>query len=165
MQSPGASEYDAVPQNAGDARPGDGPAAPLEHVVDDDTPRREAIHWAADELFADRTFDQVTASLVEGGWSEDVAQEIVEAARQQTRDQRGVLTRDRIVGSADAYYRRATGRWFVGMPVLAAAWRLLHSLATLAALRRATRGDREGVRRGVGATSSTPVSLSQQDDG
>ena len=118
---------------------------PLEHVVDDDTPRREAIHWAADELFADRTFDEVTSSLVEGGWTEDAAQEIVEAARQQTRDQRGVLTRDRIVGGADAYYRRATGRWFVGMPVLAAAWRLLHSLATLAALRRASRvgqGDR-----------------------
>ena len=107
----------------------------------------------------------MTASLVEGGWPEDAAQEIVEAARQQTRDQRGVLTRDRIVGSADAYYRRATGRWFVGMPVLAAAWRLLHSLATLAALRRATRGDRQGMKRATSASSSTTVSMSQQDDG
>ena len=142
VRSPGAPEDDVSPEHATEGRSGEGPPTPLEHVIDDDTPRREATHWAADELFADRTFDEVTASLVEGGWSEDSAQEIVEAARQQTRDQRGVLTRDRVVGSADAYYRRATGRWFVGMPVLAAAWRLLHSRATLAALRRATRGDR-----------------------
>ena len=147
MPSP-APQDELPPDPAADDRTEDNPptptptSTPLDQIIDDDTPRQEAIHWAADELFADHTFDEVAASLVEGGWSEDAAQEIVEAARQQTRDQRGVLTRDRIVGSADAYYRRATGRWFVGMPVLAAAWRLLHSLATLAALRRATRGDR-----------------------
>jgi hypothetical protein len=44
--------------------------------------------------------------------------------------------------NADRMYRRATGRWYVGMPMLAAAWRLLHSVATLLALRTARRSDR-----------------------
>lgn len=105
--------------------------------MDDDTPRREAIEWAVEALYEDRSFDEVAAALVEQGWPEQDAADIVEAARQQTRAHRGVLTRDTVVGRADRSYRQAmTGRWYVGMPMLAAAWRLMHSIATLLALRR-----------------------------
>jgi len=113
-----APQDELPPDPAADDRTEDNPptptptSTPLDQIIDDDTPRQEAIHWAADELFADHTFDEVAASLVEGGWSEDAAQEIVEAARQQTRDQRGVLTRDRTVGRADARaFRDTLRRW------------------------------------------------------
>lgn len=115
------------------------PAPPLDRVVDDETPRTEAVEWAVEALYEDRPFEEVEAALVEGGWSEDAAQEIVEEARRQTRRHRGALTRDQVVLDADRMYRRATGRWYVGMPMLGAAWRLLHSIATLLSLRRAKR--------------------------
>ena len=119
-----------------------GSAPPLERVVDDDTPRVEAIEWAVERLYDDRPFEEIEAALLAGGWSEDDAAEIVEEARQQTRRHRGALTRDQVVLGADRLYRRATGRWYVGMPLLGAAWRLLHSVATLLTLRRARRDDR-----------------------
>lgn len=111
---------------------------PLERVIDDDTTRREAIEWAVEALLADRSFDDVSASLAEGGWPNDEAAEIVEAARQQTRHHRGALTRDQVVVHANRRYRQAMmARWYVGMPMLAAAWRLMHSVAALVTLRRA----------------------------
>jgi hypothetical protein len=124
------------------------PASPLEQVVDDDTPRMEAVDWAAEEVYDGRDFEPVAAALVEGGWEPGAAEDLVEEARRRTREQRGVLTRDRVVGRADALYRRSTSRWFVGMPMLAAVWRLLHSLATLAVLRR-TGGTARSDDRGV----------------
>lgn len=112
---------------------------PLERVVDDDTPRREAVEWAVEALYTDASFDDVAAALAEQGWPPEEAADVVEEARQRTRAHRGVLTRDHVVGRADRRYRQAmTGRWYVGMPMLAAAWRLMHSLATLMALRRVT---------------------------
>jgi hypothetical protein len=120
---------------------------PLDQVVDDDTPRQDAVEWAAEALYEDASFEQVAAALVDSGWSQDDAEDIVEAARQRTRDHRGVLTRDQVLGPAHRHYRQAmTGRWYVGMPVLAAAWRLMHSLSTLMALRRARQAPPE-VRR------------------
>src|SRR5581483_12229967 len=101
-------------------------ASPLEQVIDDDTPRMEAVEWAAEALYDGLEFEQVATALVEGGWDAGAAEEVVEEARRRTREQRGVLTRDRVLGRADALYRRSTGRWFVGMPMLAAVWRLLH---------------------------------------
>jgi hypothetical protein len=116
------------------------PASALAHVVDDDTPRIEAVAWAVEQLYEDPDFDEVAAALVEGGWSHDAALGIVEEARRQTRGHRGVFTRDEIVSDANRLYRRATGRWYIGLPMLGAAWRLLHSLATMMSLRRASRG-------------------------
>jgi hypothetical protein len=118
-------------------------APALDRVVDDDTPRIEATEWAVESLYDDRPFEDVEADLVAGGWSADDAAEIVEAARQRTRRHRGATTRDQVVDEADRMYRRATGRWFVGLPMLSAAWRLLHSVATLLNLRRARRRERE----------------------
>ena len=135
----GGDAQSAAPQRKAMTDPSD---SPLEKVFDDDTPRQEAVEWAAEELYADRSFEDVAAALVASGWDEVAAAEIVEAARQRTRDHRGVLTRDDLLGPANRHYRQAmTGRWYVGMPVLAAAWRLMHSLSTLMALRRARRDE------------------------
>jgi len=127
------SDPQPSPREAGDRN--ETPAA-LEHVVDDETPRAEALQWAVELLYDDRPFEDVEAELVGGGWSADDAAEIVEAARRRTRRHRGATTRDQVVGEADRMYRRATGRWFVGLPMLSAAWRLLHSVAALLSLRR-----------------------------
>jgi hypothetical protein len=131
-----------MPDDAPDS-PAPDAAPALDRVVDDDTPRIEAIEWAVEALYDDRPFEDVEADLVAGGWPADGAAGIVEAARQRTRRHRGATTRDQVVGEADRMYRRATGRWFVGLPMLSAAWRLLHSVATLLSLRDARRRDRE----------------------
>jgi hypothetical protein len=130
-----------MPDDAPDA-PAPDAAPALGRVVDDDTPRIEATEWAVEALYDDRPFEDVAADLVAGGWSADDAAEIVEAARQRTRRHRGATTRDQVVDEADRVYRRATGRWFVGLPMLSAAWRLLHSLATLLSLRRTGKAGR-----------------------
>src|SRR4051812_7329705 len=70
-----------------------GAPSPLEHVVDDETPRREALEWATAELASGRGFDAVSGELVATGWSADDAAEIVEYARQATRPLRGERTR------------------------------------------------------------------------
>ena len=128
---------DASDSPAPDAAPG------LDRVVDDDTPRIEATEWAVEALYDDRPFEEVESDLVASGWSADDAAEIVEAARQRTRRHRGATTRNQVVDEADRMYRRATGRWFVGLPMLSAAWRLLHSVATLLSLRGARKRDRK----------------------
>lgn len=111
--------------------------SPLAEVVDDLTPRREAVEWAIAEVAAGRGFDEVEAELRGAGWSEEDAGEIVEHARRETRGQRGVVTRADVVRDVDRRYRRAmTPGWFLGMPTVAAAMRLLYSLGTLLSLRR-----------------------------
>ena len=110
------------------------------------TPRREAVDWAVAEVGTGRAFDEVLAELRGAGWAEEDAEEIVERARQETRGQRGVVTRADVVRRADQQYRRAmTPGWFLGMPTVAAAMRLLYSLGTLVSLRR--RRERGGADR------------------
>ena len=123
--------------------------SPLAEVVDDLTPRREAVDWAIEEMEAGRGFDEVLAELRGAGWSDEDAGEIVESARRETRGQRGVVTRADVVRRADRQYRRAmTGGWFIGMPTLAAAMRLLYSLGTLLSLRRRGGGKGPGAPMG-----------------
>ena len=111
--------------------------SPLEQVVDDFAPRQDALEWAITQLAANRTFEDISAHLMQAGWSESDAAEIVEEARQQTRHYRGAITREQIVRTSNRRYRQAmTGGWFVGFPVVAAAMRLIHSLASLSSLRR-----------------------------
>jgi hypothetical protein len=112
------------------------PPDPLDHIVDDDAPRREALEWAAAELTGGRPFDDVHADLLAGGWSDADAAEIVELARRQTRAQRGVRTREQVVAEANRSYGRAmTPGWFLGLPTVAAAMRLLYALGNLLMLR------------------------------
>ena len=109
----------------------------LADVIDDLTPREDALEWAVAQLAAGRAFDDVAAELAGAGWPEADAADLVERARRVTRAQRGVVTRDDVVSDVNRRYRRAmTPGWFLGMPTVAAAMRLLQSLGTLAALRR-----------------------------
>lgn len=111
--------------------------------MDDETPRREALVWAVEQVEGGRTFEDVTTELVTNGWSADDATEIVEAARVATLELRGAITRDQVVRAADRRYRRSmTVGWFVGFPTIAAAVRLLYSVSTLLFLRR-TNGRRD----------------------
>jgi hypothetical protein len=126
-----------------DPRPPDPPAA-LDQIVDDDTPRREALDWAAAELTAGRPFDDVLADLLAAGWPDADAADLLELARRQTRAQRGVRTREQVVADANRTYRRAmTLGWFLGLPTVAAAMRLLYALGNLLTL-RGPRDERSG---------------------
>ncbi|MDB5295501.1 MAG: hypothetical protein JWO31_1484 [Phycisphaerales bacterium] len=97
-------------------------AEALAQVIDDTDDRGPAARWAANELRHGRAFEAVSTDLVGQGWSSEVADEIVEAARQATRDDRGVRTRDAVALGAERRYRRtlANVRWFAfgGLPAL-----------------------------------------------
>ena len=127
---------------ANPAPPPSGPAAPagpaaLEHVVDDLAPRTESAAWAYEQITQGRSPEDVTGDLLANGWGEDDAAEMVEDARRQTRHLRGVRTREDVAAASEFHYRRSMGaRWFVGMPLMTAAWRLLNSLAYLMGSRR-----------------------------
>lgn len=119
------------------------PASALEHVVDDLGPKEQAADWVRTQFALGRTWESVAADLVEGGWPEDTAVQLTETVRRLTRAERGVMTREQVVGGADRYYRRGMGGgWIVGMPSLAAAIRLMYSLGNLLRLRRRRRDER-----------------------
>jgi hypothetical protein len=120
----------------------------LDRVVDDYAPRQDAVEWATAELAAGRAFEAVTAELEQGGWPAADAAEIVEAARRESRAERGVVTREQIAREANRRYRQglASG-WMVGFPTVAALKRLVHAVAHLAVLRRLRRARDESERR------------------
>jgi hypothetical protein len=108
------------------------PAAALEAVVDDATPREEALRFAIASLEAGDSFESTTAALIGAGWSSDDAEAIVEDARQQTRAARGVTTLADVRRQNDRT-RHATrvGRWTAGFPLLSAVLGLRRSLVRL----------------------------------
>jgi hypothetical protein len=111
--------------------------SPLDQVIDDYAPHQEAIEWAVDELVAGRPFEETIARLVETGWPQADALQIVEEARGLTRHVRGAMTRDQIMRNVNQRYRQGMmGGWFVGLPSIVAVRRLMHSLASLAFLKR-----------------------------
>ena len=92
----------------------DDPADALNRVTDDrPSPEaveaeRAAVAWAAGELLAGRTFEDVAADLAADGWPAEDVEAIVEQARVQTRRERGVLTRDDVVGRLNVQRRHDT---------------------------------------------------------
>jgi hypothetical protein len=96
------------------------PDEPLARIVDDADDLGDATEWAAKELVRGRSFDAVAADLTAGGWGPGAAADIVESARQQTRAERGVVTRDAVAYRAERRYRTtlANTRWiaFGGLP-------------------------------------------------
>jgi hypothetical protein len=121
------------------AQPPD-PAAALEHVIADEVIDPEGLQWAAEELLTGREPADLVAELLGNGWQEPAAERVVETARQQTRDERGVLTRDRVVRDLNVDYRRATAGMSVAFRSglfglygfttgVMAAWRTLRKLA------------------------------------
>jgi hypothetical protein len=118
----------------------------FDRIVDDETSRREAVEWAADELTDGRSFEEVAAGLAAAGWPAELAGEILESARQATRGFRGAVTRDEVVREANRNYRKGLGLgWFAGFPSISAAIRLLYSIGSLVSLRK--REDRRDPRR------------------
>lgn len=113
-------------------------AEALEHVVDDLEPRQEAIRWLCVQILAGRSTEELAAELVAaGGWSQDDADELVEDARRQTRQERGVLTRDDVVRDVNLRYRQSMAAgWFTALPTLSAARRLITSIANVMSLKR-----------------------------
>jgi hypothetical protein len=85
------------------------PAAALSHIEDDETALHEAQLWAAEQLIQGRTPEELIAQMTTDGWDTDQAEQIVETARKETRQQRGVITRDDVVREMNVDYRRATG--------------------------------------------------------
>jgi len=113
------------------------PAKALEDIVDDVTPRAEAIDWAVEQLRNGRGFEDVQQELTTGGWGSDDAGQIVEHARQQTRAERGVVTREQVMKTVTANYRAGMGGGMIaGLPTIAAIRRLMFAIATMKFLRR-----------------------------
>jgi hypothetical protein len=84
------------------------PVAALSQIQDDVAQKQEARQWAMDQLLKGLSFEELTATLTEQGWDAWSAEQIVEAARMETRRERGIITRDDIVNDLDREYRRAT---------------------------------------------------------
>lgn len=119
------------------------PPAPLSRaddsfdVVDDESPRQQALAWARTKwLEPDADGDAIWATLVEIGWPSDEADEIVEQTRLETRDERGVANFDDSLRTSHRAYRRGNTGPLLGFAALASAWRLVHSIKSLFALRR-----------------------------
>lgn len=88
QEAPAADEAPAVDEPVPDR---------LSHVVDDTDGRDEAVPWAANRLIAGASFEDVSAELVTLGWSAVAAESIVEEAREATRRERGVRTREDVM--------------------------------------------------------------------
>jgi len=117
---------------------------PLEHVVDDEEPRAQALEWARVEILAGRVPEDLVAALARGGWDADEATLLVERVRRETRAERGVRTRDDVVREVYRLHGRTRRGALSAFPTLGAALRLFYSILTF----RTLRGD-----RGAGGTS------------
>ena len=80
----------------------------LSEILDDESTNAEAFTWAAEELVAGRSPEELVEKMIAQGWDQDAAEIIVESARKETRIERGVLTREEIVAELNAEYRRNT---------------------------------------------------------
>lgn len=120
-----------------DPSPDDPAASPLEHIVDDYEPRQEALDFAIKAVESGVTFEETQRRLMENGWAESDAQDIVEEARIQTLETRGVVTRDKVLRNINSRYSRGmNGGWLIGFPIWSSMVRLIHSLGNIAFLRR-----------------------------
>jgi len=104
------------------------------NIIDDDTPRTAALDWAKQQFIAGVDGDVIATDLSAQGWSADDVEQIVEDARQQTSDERGVVTYHQKIQHANHMYRRGSSGWMAGIPSLGAVRRLLHAIASLRAL-------------------------------
>src|SRR5438876_10584516 len=71
-------------------------AARLENIVDDSEAREQCARWAREQILAGRPVEDVAANLTTAGWQPDEAGEIAEQARRETREQRGLTTRQQV---------------------------------------------------------------------
>ena len=110
---------------------------PLEHVVDDLSAKEQCADWILEQMTAGRTPEEITGELRAQGWDPEEAQALVEYVRKATRRERGLITRDDVVRSANRRYRQSwSPRWLSGMPTLSSGVRLLSGLRNLFALKK-----------------------------
>src|SRR2546423_5233317 len=104
----------------------------LDHIVDDLEARRECEEWVRAELLAGRAQEDVVKELTRAGWPKDDAEGIVEEGRRQTRQERGVVTREAVVREANRRHRGAMGTGLLtGLPTAASAKRLFYAIVNV----------------------------------
>jgi hypothetical protein len=133
---PDPAEPSSAPQPPAEPSADDPSISPLDRIVDDYEPHQEALDLAIKTLESGITFEETHAKLMEIGWSESDAQDIVEEARIATQETRGVYTRDQVLRNVNNRYGRSmNGGWLIGFPVWSSFVRLMHSLANMGFLR------------------------------
>ena len=83
-------------------------AEALTRVTPELEPDPELVVWAEEALLAGRELESVVVELTDQGWPAADAEVAVEAARVRTRRERGVVTREDVVGDLHARYRRSS---------------------------------------------------------
>ncbi|HEX8915590.1 MAG TPA: hypothetical protein VF796_24770 [Humisphaera sp.] len=91
------------------------PADALEHVVDDYVDRDEPTRWAAAQLLAGKSFEEVEDALAVQGWGPEDVLQIVEDARERTKRERGVTVREDVIRLAYRKHRISFRRmrWYM----------------------------------------------------
>ena len=84
------------------------PADALTRVFVDAEPDQDAVDWAAERLLDGADLVAVVDTLIGLGWDAADAEAVVETARVATRRDRGVVTRDDVVGDLHSRYRRSS---------------------------------------------------------
>lgn len=92
----------------------------LNHIIDDTDGREEAVRWTQNQLLTGASFEVVAAELVSLGWAPASADSIVEEAREATRQQRGVRTRDDVVVGVYRKFGRTMRRvrWLIILGII-----------------------------------------------
>lgn len=87
----------------------------LEHVVDDTDGREDAVAATINKLLGGASFEETTADLTAAGWRLESAEAIVEEAREATKRQRGVRTREDVVIDAARRFGKTIRRvrWII----------------------------------------------------
>ena len=108
-------------------------------VVDDYSAQEQWRERVAQELADGRSPEDVAAGLVAEDWAAEQAAEFVELVRWETRDERGVITRDRVARMAKGDGRLSPLGIF-GLGTIGHLFRLRASLALLKKLGTCRRG-------------------------
>lgn len=108
-------------------------ASGFDQIVDDEEELNEALEWACKQWVAGIvTAEEMTAQLIDGGWGQDTAEEIVETARKHTLVERGGTTRAMVAAKERRRYWSANRfSWFTIFVPIASLRRLLFSLGSI----------------------------------
>jgi hypothetical protein len=105
--------------------PQDDTEGALSHIEDGRDKILSAQYRAIDQILAGMTPEAITIDLVEQGWDVNRAEEIAEYARQSTRSQRGVVTREDIAKGASIKYRKSQRRTAILIRLMLLAFAIL----------------------------------------
>ena len=69
-------------------QPADATNSPFDQISIDQDKHAEIKAWIFAEFVSGRTFDEVFAEMIAGGWDKEEAEALVEEGRKATRDRR-----------------------------------------------------------------------------